>query len=174
VDRFALFVQEQQINAIQAGDISLFNHTPFILIVFCVVRLARCLLCARKNSFRFFLPRVLDMSQDLQDVTGLFADAAADMAPGQMLHIKEFSLAECMNAIEIMDPRMDSGMGVERIFTMEEALKLNFLTLDSNLSPEQILAVIDQLLCLEVISLPYSQHSSSSRVIRSRFLRFSR
>jgi hypothetical protein len=37
----------------------------------------------------------------------------AELAVGQMVHVPAFSLYEAMSAMELMDPRMDSGMATD-------------------------------------------------------------
>ncbi|KAH9939576.1 Mak10-domain-containing protein [Amylocystis lapponica] len=47
---------------------------------------------------------------DFDDVTDLFADAAGDMSPEDILLTDGFTLLDAMSAFEIGEPRMDSGM----------------------------------------------------------------
>lgn len=65
------------------------------------------------------------------------------MQVGQLVHLQSFTLFDAMSAIEIMDPRMDTGM-----VTTDSNKRL--LTLDDPLKPSQLLWVMDRLLNCEV------------------------
>ncbi|KAJ7119014.1 Mak10 subunit, NatC N-terminal acetyltransferase-domain-containing protein [Mycena epipterygia] len=47
---------------------------------------------------------------NFRDVTSIFIDAAADMAPGGLILREGFTLQDAMSAFEIGEPRLDSGM----------------------------------------------------------------
>jgi hypothetical protein len=70
----------------------------------------------------------------------------AELEVGQLVHLESFTLFDAMSAIEIMDPKMDTGM------ILEGDKKIPFNPLKS-LSGEQVLWVIDRLLCCEVRSM---------------------
>lgn len=67
----------------------------------------------------------------------------AELEIGQLVHLQSFTLFDAMSAIEIMDPKMDTGM------ILEGDKKKPFNPLKS-LSGEQVLWVIDRLLSCEV------------------------
>ncbi|KAK0492210.1 Mak10 subunit, NatC N-terminal acetyltransferase-domain-containing protein [Armillaria luteobubalina] len=48
------------------------------------------------------------------DVTDVFLDAAAEMEPGGLVLMDGFSLLDAMSALEIGEPRLDSGMITEK------------------------------------------------------------
>ncbi|KAI3647765.1 hypothetical protein MP228_007986 [Amoeboaphelidium protococcarum] len=54
--------------------------------------------------------------KDQVDVTELLTEACYLLNDGELLHIKEFELKEAIGAIELMDPRMDSGMALVDYF----------------------------------------------------------
>eukprot|EP00929_Paragymnodinium_shiwhaense_P015375 TRINITY_DN123459_c0_g1_i1.p1 TRINITY_DN123459_c0_g1~~TRINITY_DN123459_c0_g1_i1.p1 ORF type:complete len:756 (-),score=218.86 TRINITY_DN123459_c0_g1_i1:282-2549(-) len=57
------------------------------------------------------------------DVSDTFFGAAGTMATGQMLASPSFRLYDAMSAIEIMDPKMDSGFDSQKDMTIERAVK---------------------------------------------------
>lgn len=48
------------------------------------------------------------------DVTDEFHDACSELLPGELAQDMLFGLFEAMSAIEIMDPKMDVGMGFDK------------------------------------------------------------
>eukprot|EP01089_Gocevia_fonbrunei_P023079 TRINITY_DN9579_c0_g1_i1.p1 TRINITY_DN9579_c0_g1~~TRINITY_DN9579_c0_g1_i1.p1 ORF type:complete len:765 (-),score=187.63 TRINITY_DN9579_c0_g1_i1:82-2376(-) len=84
-----------------------------------------------------------------QDVNDLLEKAFADMELGQMIQLPGFGLYEAMSAIEIMDPKMDSGIGAETVRTLPELKELG--EIEEDLTIPQVLSIMDKLLCLEVM-----------------------
>jgi len=78
------------------------------------------------------------------DITDLVNRATEEFAVGQLLKKNSFTLYETMSAIEIMDPKMDSGMRYEKPKYTYENLK------NCEISIEQIIRIIDKLQGLEV------------------------
>jgi len=78
------------------------------------------------------------------DITDLVNRATDEFAVGQLLKKNSFTLYETMSAIEIMDPKMDSGMRYEKPKYTYENLK------DCEMSIEQVVKIIDKLQGLEV------------------------
>lgn len=83
------------------------------------------------------------------------------MEVGQLIQRENFGLFEAMSAIEvirrrkfifsqIMDPKMDSGMNSEAVHTLEERLAMGTIPIDSSLSVQHLLGVMDKLLVCEV------------------------
>jgi hypothetical protein len=70
--------------------------------------------------------------------------ATIDLEVGQLVHLQSFTLFDAMSAIEIMDPKMDTGM------ILEGDKKKPFDPLKS-LTAEQVLWIMDRLLSCEVI-----------------------
>ncbi|KAI2616365.1 Mak10-domain-containing protein [Hypomontagnella submonticulosa] len=88
------------------------------------------------------------------DVTKKFAAAVKTLAPGQLIKDEHFTLFDSVAALEIMDPKMDSGVLAEGESLDEE------YDVSRDLLPEEILGIIDQLLCLEMawhLGYPLSQ-----------------
>ncbi|KAK0458604.1 Mak10 subunit, NatC N-terminal acetyltransferase-domain-containing protein [Desarmillaria tabescens] len=61
-------------------------------------------------------PKGTDMpgGDAFQDVTDVFLNAAAEMEPGGLVMMEGFSLLDAMSALEIGEPRLDSGMIIEK------------------------------------------------------------
>jgi len=78
------------------------------------------------------------------DITDLVNRATEDFAIGQLLKKSSFTLYETMSAIEIMDPKMDSGMKQKKPKYTFENLK------HCELSIEQVIKIMDRLQGLEV------------------------
>lgn len=78
------------------------------------------------------------------DITGLVNRATEEFAVGQLLKKSTFTLYETMSAIEIMDPKIDSGMRYEKPKYTYENLK------NCEISIEQVIKIIDKLQGLEV------------------------
>lgn len=88
---------------------------------------------------------------DYIDATALFETARGQLAVGEMVHTESFSLFEAMSAVEVGNPKMDAGAVSE-----EPPLPLSERPLTLELSPEQLLSIMDHLLALEA-----SWHSGS-------------
>ncbi|KAF4556774.1 Mak10 subunit-like protein [Elsinoe fawcettii] len=79
------------------------------------------------------------------DVTTAFNKASASLNQGQLVKDDFFTLFESVGALEIMDPKMDSG------YTMpvEDAALEDFDPLDHTL-PEEVIWIMDQMLSFEM------------------------
>ncbi|KAK7755068.1 N-alpha-acetyltransferase, non-catalitic subunit [Diatrype stigma] len=89
-----------------------------------------------------------------RDITKEFTSAVNKLAPGELIKDDHFTLFEAVSALEIMDPKMDSGFLAEGE-TLDEEYDVG-----RDLLPEEILGIIDQLLCLEMawhLGYPLSQ-----------------
>ncbi|KAG7152762.1 N-alpha-acetyltransferase 35 like protein [Verticillium longisporum] len=88
------------------------------------------------------------------DITSRFRKAASTLAPGELVKDGFFTLFESVGALEIMDPKMDSGC-------LEPGESLdNDYDVSKPLLPEEVLGIIDQLLCHEMawhVGYPLSQ-----------------
>ncbi|KAK4175709.1 putative MAK10 subunit [Triangularia setosa] len=78
------------------------------------------------------------------DVTKKFRAAAGTLELGELVKDGFFSLFESVGALEIMDPKMDSGC-----LAPGESLDEDY-DVGRGLSPEEVIGIIDQLLCLEM------------------------
>ncbi|KAH8203255.1 hypothetical protein TruAng_002553 [Truncatella angustata] len=88
------------------------------------------------------------------DITDRFSSAVKKLAPGELVKDGYFTLFESVSALEIMDPKMDSGCLADGESLDEE------YDVTRNLLPQEILGIIDQLLCLEMawhLGYPLSQ-----------------
>ncbi|PFH62057.1 hypothetical protein XA68_15265 [Ophiocordyceps unilateralis] len=89
------------------------------------------------------------------DITSDFADAVrAALGPGELIKDVHFTLFESVAALEIMDPKMDSGC--VRAGDESDAL----YDVSTPLLPDEVLGIIDQLLCHEMswhLGYPLSQ-----------------
>ncbi|PTB43457.1 uncharacterized protein TrAFT101_002016 [Trichoderma asperellum] len=88
------------------------------------------------------------------DITAKFSEAVKTLEPGAIVKDGFFTLFDSVAALEIMDPKMDSGCsrpGAE----VEETYDVS-----RSLLPEEVLGIIDQLLCHEMswhLGYPLSQ-----------------
>ncbi|XP_070134404.1 N-alpha-acetyltransferase 35, NatC auxiliary subunit homolog isoform X2 [Drosophila bipectinata] len=82
------------------------------------------------------------------DVTKEFHDACAELQPGELAQDMLFGLFEAMSAIEIMDPKMDVGMGFDRQDlpppSFEAAIAMGAIKLD-DLTPSELIGIFDAL-----------------------------
>lgn len=79
-----------------------------------------------------------------QNVTSEFFAAASALNTGQLVKDEYFTLFEAVGALEIMDPKMDSGF-----LTSGESVEHDYDVL-RELLPEEVLGIMDQMLCFEV------------------------
>ncbi|KAI1201534.1 Mak10 subunit, NatC N-terminal acetyltransferase-domain-containing protein [Nemania serpens] len=88
------------------------------------------------------------------DITDKFACAVEALSPGEIVKDDHFALFESVMALEIMDRKMDSG-----VLNDGESLDEEY-DVARSLLPEEIIGIIDQLLCLEMawhLGYPLSQ-----------------
>ncbi|KAI1325644.1 Mak10-domain-containing protein [Xylariaceae sp. FL0255] len=88
------------------------------------------------------------------DITEQFAAAVKTLKPGDLVKDEHFTLFESVSALEIMDKKMDSGV-LEEGESLDEEYDVG-----RELLPEEIVGIIDQLLCLEMawhLGYPLSQ-----------------
>lgn len=96
----------------------------------------------------------------------LLATAAKELKVGQMVHAEDFNLFDSMSALELMDPKMDSGMLVNGVPPKSVAARLaaNEVALEFA-SVRDVLATIDELFRCEAAwlnGLPLAQTLLSS------------
>eukprot|EP00088_Acartia_fossae_P044709 TRINITY_DN4761_c0_g1_i1.p1 TRINITY_DN4761_c0_g1~~TRINITY_DN4761_c0_g1_i1.p1 ORF type:complete len:760 (+),score=180.75 TRINITY_DN4761_c0_g1_i1:119-2281(+) len=88
-----------------------------------------------------------------QDVTQTFLQASQELKLGELLHDDVFRLFEAMSAIEIMDPKMDSGINTNMTpLTFDTAAKCGHLPL-ADITPEQFIGIMDESLTALVVWL---------------------
>eukprot|EP01122_Echinamoeba_exundans_P017988 TRINITY_DN9917_c0_g1_i1.p1 TRINITY_DN9917_c0_g1~~TRINITY_DN9917_c0_g1_i1.p1 ORF type:complete len:679 (-),score=120.65 TRINITY_DN9917_c0_g1_i1:1126-3162(-) len=85
------------------------------------------------------------------DVSKLFQSAAAGMKVGQLLLHEQSSLQEAMSAVEMLDPKMDTGVGLNDVLSAQEAKKAKKLPVASSLNSNNISAIMDKLLTAELL-----------------------
>ncbi|OAA59319.1 Mak10 subunit, NatC N(alpha)-terminal acetyltransferase [Cordyceps fumosorosea ARSEF 2679] len=88
------------------------------------------------------------------DITAKFAEAVKTLEPGELVKDGFFSLFESVSALEIMDPKMDSGCVAPGEKFEEE------YDVSRKLLPEEVIGIIDELICHEIswhLGYPLSQ-----------------
>lgn len=98
------------------------------------------------------------------DITEKFTTAVSTLKPGELVKDGFFTLFESVGALEIMDPKMDSGC-VKEGDEFEELYDVS-----QRLLPEEVLGIIDQLLCHEMswhLGYPLSQTVFTSVYVES-------
>jgi hypothetical protein len=83
--------------------------------------------------------------------TNFLGHVYIEMKEGELIHLQSFTLFDAMSAIEIMDPRMDTGMVVEGTESKGSEYDIKQV-----LSPSQVLWIMDRLLACEVKRLSLS------------------
>ncbi|KAH0610820.1 uncharacterized protein H6S33_011247 [Morchella sextelata] len=80
-------------------------------------------------------------TDSFRDITAEFFEASAKLNVGQLVKDPYFTLLQAVGALEIMDPKMDSGM-LEAEYESFNALKPRL--------PEEVIGIMDQLLSYEM------------------------
>jgi hypothetical protein len=83
------------------------------------------------------------------DITATLRDAAESLQRSEMLAAQGFTVDQAMNAIELMDPKLDSGAHRPSIVPVAARIADGSLRL-SSLSPPDVVRIMDKLLQLEV------------------------
>ncbi|KXL51369.1 hypothetical protein M433DRAFT_73094 [Acidomyces richmondensis BFW] len=83
-------------------------------------------------------------TKGVRDVTEEFMAAAKQLPPGYLVKDEYFTLFEAVGALEIMDPKMDSGY-VPPDDTFEPELDVC-----RGLEAEEVIWILDQIMCLEI------------------------
>ncbi|THV49810.1 hypothetical protein BGAL_0178g00170 [Botrytis galanthina] len=89
-------------------------------------------------------PKLYSKGVKITDITQIFTNAAHQLEVGDLVKDPFFTLFEAVAALEIMDPKMDSGY-LAPGETMEDDYDFA-----QELLPEEVLGIIDQLLCHEM------------------------
>ncbi|CAI6328750.1 unnamed protein product [Periconia digitata] len=84
------------------------------------------------------------MEPKIIDITEKFTAACNGLDVGQLVKDAVFTLYESIGAVEIMDPKMDSGF-----LQPGESLEDDYDPL-TRISPEELIGIMDQLLCYEM------------------------
>ncbi|PRP76015.1 n-alpha-acetyltransferase 35, NatC auxiliary subunit-like [Planoprotostelium fungivorum] len=89
-------------------------------------------------------------SEEWVDISSFVEEACNDFASGQLLHRTGYNLFEAMSAIEIGDPKMDSGVNLARFLSTEERIERSIIPKpDDTLPNETVIEIMDQLLCCQ-------------------------
>ncbi|KAL7687203.1 putative alpha-acetyltransferase 35, NatC auxiliary subunit [Plasmopara halstedii] len=92
----------------------------------------------------------MTIDPEWKDVTQLMSAAAKEFKVGQLIHEGDFNLFESMSALELMDPKMDSGMSVNGIPPQSISARLASGSVQLNFSSARdVLATLDRLFCCE-------------------------
>lgn len=87
------------------------------------------------------------------DASPLIEAACSDLQDGELVHGENFSLFAAMAALEIMDPKMDSGMENSGYRSIEEAIENGAapipLSMDKSVDVQRSIDVMDHLLSCE-------------------------
>ncbi|TEY48905.1 hypothetical protein BOTCAL_0289g00040 [Botryotinia calthae] len=89
-------------------------------------------------------PKLYSKGVKITDITQIFTNAAHQLEVGDLVKDPFFTLFEAVAALEIMDPKMDSGY-----LAPGETMEDNY-DFSQALLPEEVLGIIDQLLCHEM------------------------
>ncbi|XP_070018687.1 uncharacterized protein LOC107759030 [Nicotiana tabacum] len=86
------------------------------------------------------------------DASSLLHLACNDLRDGELMHGENFNLFAAMSALEIMDPKMDSGM-VRTYYSVDEAIEYGAapipLSFDKTVDVQRTIDVMDHLLACE-------------------------
>ncbi|GMF09377.1 unnamed protein product [Phytophthora lilii] len=78
------------------------------------------------------------------------SSAAKELKVGQLVHEEDFKLFDSMSALELMDPKMDSGMLVNGLPPQSISARLESGSVPLEFSsPRDVLATLDELFCCE-------------------------
>ncbi|KAJ5988583.1 NatC N(alpha)-terminal acetyltransferase Mak10 subunit [Penicillium waksmanii] len=100
------------------------------------------------NEVRLPPLRAAQPTAVLRDITAEFTEAASKLKTGQLVKDELFTLFEAVGALEIMDSKMDSGYiapGENHVQALEDDYDVR-----QALTPEQVIGLMDQLLCHEM------------------------
>ncbi|CAM8928676.1 unnamed protein product [Rhodiola kirilowii] len=86
------------------------------------------------------------------DVTRLLKSACDDLQAGELIHGENFNLFAAMSTLEIMDPKMDSGI-VTKYYSIDEAIENGAapvpLSFDRTVDVQRVIDIMDHLLSCE-------------------------
>uniref|UniRef100_A0A3Q7I0R9 N-alpha-acetyltransferase 35, NatC auxiliary subunit n=1 Tax=Solanum lycopersicum TaxID=4081 RepID=A0A3Q7I0R9_SOLLC len=86
------------------------------------------------------------------DASSVLQLACNDLRDGELIHAENFNLFAAMSALEIMDPKMDSGM-VRTYYSVDEAIEYGAapipLSFDKTVDVQRFIDIMDHLLACE-------------------------
>lgn len=80
---------------------------------------------------------------DWVDVTDLVGRAATDLGVGHMLYQEGYTMSEAMSAVELMDPKMDSGHQYDKVHTYDERLAMGEVKAMDAINWDEALSAMD-------------------------------
>jgi len=94
-----------------------------------------------------------------RDVTAFLPQAARDIPVGKLVHTGWFTLREAVAAIEVMDPKMDTGRvsdadAADPFVSVEDRIERGFVPVDG-ISDDDLIDIFDDILAAEVRHFPY-------------------
>lgn len=105
------------------------------------------------------------------DISPLLDAACKELGDGEMIHGENFNLFAAMSALEIMDPKMDSGI-VSKYCSLDEAIEDGAapvpLSPDKTIDVQSIIDIMDHLLACEATW--HSGHSLAQTVFSCIYL----
>lgn len=105
------------------------------------------------------------------DISPLLDAACKELGDGEMIHGENFNLFAAMSALEIMDPKMDSGI-VSKYCSLDEAIEDGAapvpLSHDKTIDVQSIIDIMDHLLACEATW--HSGHSLAQTVFSCIYL----
>lgn len=92
-----------------------------------------------------YVARVENMAEKAvwQDATELVGRVATDLGLGHMLYQEGYSMFDAMSALELMDPKMDSGTGYQDVRLYDERVASAQVKPISSLTWEETLSSLD-------------------------------
>ncbi|KAG0479985.1 hypothetical protein HPP92_010843 [Vanilla planifolia] len=101
------------------------------------------------------MPRSIPCGEETAwvDASPLIASACSDLHEGELIHGENFNLFAAMSALEIMDPKMDSGMEGSGYHSVEEAIENGAapvpISTDRTVDVQRCIDIMDHLLACE-------------------------
>lgn len=108
------------------------------------------------------------ISMEWEDVTAQFTTTSASLKIGQIISAPAFSLREAMAAIELMDPKMDIGLGSANVLTLAEIEARNGLPKVEDLSLAECLSLMDSWTIAE--QMHYEGHHLASCLLTCYYM----
>lgn len=106
-----------------------------------------------------------------EDVTEMFKDSVKELNLGELIKSDHLTLLQAMTAIELMDPRMDSGMILRqsnrKIYNFEQSIKLNLVKVN-DIKYEELAGIIDE--TYSCLVTWFENHSLAQTVMTNLYL----
>ncbi|CAG8529627.1 24206_t:CDS:10 [Dentiscutata erythropus] len=99
-----------------------------------------------------------------KEITSFLDEVVDEFEIGQLVHLESFGLYDAMSSIEIMDPKMDSGM------ILDSDLNKKPFEIKAQLKPEQVLWIMDRLFICEMTW--HTGHSLSQTLFTCMYLHY--